>query len=80
MEPHGKARGSKRRPQGANIPYQRTNSPTGRTRGPLGSGYEAPRPWKHQLVPSLSLPAADGADRSTAFSQTGTGELKYVLD
>jgi len=27
-----------RRPQGANIPYQRTNSPTGRTRGPLGSG------------------------------------------
>jgi len=28
----------KRRQQGANIPYQRTNSPTGRTRGPLGSG------------------------------------------
>jgi hypothetical protein len=28
----------KKRPQGANIPYQRTNSPTGRTRGPLGSG------------------------------------------
>ena len=28
----------KKRPQGANIPYQRTNSSTGRTRGPLGSG------------------------------------------
>jgi len=28
----------KKRPQEANIPYQRTNSPTGRTRGPLGSG------------------------------------------
>ena len=27
-----------RRPQGANILYQRTNSPMGRTRGPLGSG------------------------------------------
>ena len=28
----------KKRPQRANIPYQRTNSPTGGTRGPLGSG------------------------------------------
>jgi hypothetical protein len=39
MEPHGpKAVVPKKRPQGANIPYQRTNSSTGRTHGPLGSG------------------------------------------
>jgi hypothetical protein len=36
--PWAKSMVPKRRPQGANIPYQRTNSPTGRTRGPLGSG------------------------------------------
>jgi hypothetical protein len=36
--PRAKPMVPKRRPQGANIPYQRTNSPTGRTRGPLGSG------------------------------------------
>ena len=28
-----------KRLHGANIPYQRTHSPTGGTRGPLGSGY-----------------------------------------
>lgn len=33
------------RPQGANIPHQRTNPPTGRTRGPLGSGLKG-SPWK----------------------------------
>ena len=28
MEPHGQARGTPQSPFGANIPYQRTNSPT----------------------------------------------------
>jgi len=36
--PWGKPMVPKRHLQGANIPYQRTNSLTGRTRGPLGSG------------------------------------------
>ncbi|HUL29674.1 MAG TPA: RDD family protein [Thermodesulfobacteriota bacterium] len=36
--PTGKIRGSIETPTRANIPYQRTNSPTRRTRGPLGSG------------------------------------------
>jgi hypothetical protein len=36
--PRAKLMVPKKRPQGANIPYQRTNSPTGGTRGPLGSG------------------------------------------
>jgi hypothetical protein len=39
MEPHGQSPWFPiSTPEGANIPYQRTNSPTGRTRGPLGSG------------------------------------------
>jgi hypothetical protein len=29
-----------RRPFGANIPHQRTNSPTGKLRGPLGAGID----------------------------------------
>jgi len=34
----------------------------------------------HEPVPSLSLPAADGADRSTLFLQEDRSELKYILD
>ena len=40
--PTGKAHGSLETLQGANIPYQRTNSPAGRTYGPLGSGQSVP--------------------------------------
>jgi hypothetical protein len=41
MEPHAQRPWFPRNaPQGANIPYQRTYSSTGRTRGPLGSGWE----------------------------------------